>query len=374
VPVFKIDGESKRHADSGHRMVIAPEFNFRYPVLLVHGLFSSSRTWRKTVKSFQDDYDLKYGGEISAQSTAAIRAADFYTWNFSSNHRLSYREQAGELAQGINQVLVANQCSKIVLAGHSMGGLAARAFIQFVAAEQVHALITLGTPHYGSPLALLRQSTQARAQKLLRKLHRALARADDDHEKRPGLFKRMIIWLFRITTEAEAEVDDFFDSAAFLELAPDSAALEELNRAPLPESVRYAFITGSLTDFNAFREGEIDSRYQKLKALWLKASIGTVGSLNTRYLTEANDKFRNYLTQYVAEISGFSTAQLMDSDGAVPVLSQAIRHFKIAPALAYVLPVYASHNRLTKRPAKLFQALAACGVIGARENKSVPLE
>jgi hypothetical protein len=56
--------------------------------------------------------------------------------------------------------------------------------------------------------------------------------------------------------------------------------------------------------------------------------------------------------------------RLMDFDGAVPVMSQIISHFKTAPALRAVLPVFASHNRLTKRPAKLFQALAICGAVG----------
>lgn len=42
------------------------EQNLKFPVLFVHGLFSSSRTWTKTVSAFIEDYDLRYGGTVSA--------------------------------------------------------------------------------------------------------------------------------------------------------------------------------------------------------------------------------------------------------------------------------------------------------------------
>lgn len=346
----------------------SPEQNLRYPLLLVHGLFSSSRTWRKTASAFVEDYDLRYGGEISMRPTkhpVEPVAGDFYTWNFSSNRNLSYRQQAEELARGIKKIRELNRCDKVVLAGHSMGGLAARALVQFYGADEVFALITLGTPHYGSPLALLREATHSDARRLLSRLSRLMGKADMRSENGAGVFRRMLRRIFRVTTEAEAEVDRFFSSEAFIELAPGSAALEELNNAPLPVALRYVFITGSLTDFAAFPDAQFIARYRKLNSFWKRMATQTVNKISNRYLAEPYTEFREYLSRYLPEAAQAATEQLMDFDGAVPVMSQMIQHFKTPPALKAVLPVFASHNRLTKRPAKIFQALAVCGAVGA---------
>ncbi len=344
------------------------EQNLRYPVLFVHGLFSSSRTWRTTVNSFIEDYDLRFGGIISArqpENHPLPVPGDFYTWNFSSNHHLTYRQQAEELAAGIQHIRRLNGAEQVVLVGHSMGGLAARALVQLCGANDVYALITIGTPHYGSPLALLRGSTHREARKLISKLTKVLARADAPGETNPGFIRRMLRRLFRISTEAQDEVDSFFSSEAFLELAPGSAALEELNRAELPSMLRYVFITGSLTDFAAFPDPVWIARYRKLNSLWKRLAAHTVQKISNRYLFEPYDEFKKYLDQYLPDASEYSVAHLTDFDGAVPVLSQIIGHFKTAPILKAVLPVYASHTRLTKRPAKIFQALAVCGAVGA---------
>lgn len=342
--------------------------NLRYPLLLVHGLFSSSRTWRKTVRTFVDDYDLRYGGEISmrpAKNPQPVSAGDFYTWNFSSNYNLSYREQAAELAAGIRQIRELNSCEKVVLAGHSMGGLAARALVQLHRCDDVFALITLGTPHYGSPLALLREATQKDARRLLGRLGRLMGRADNRSENDTGWLRRLLLRLFRVTTEAEAEVDRFFSSEAFIELAPGSAALEELNQAALPESLRYVFITGSLTDFAAFPDAQFIARYRRLNSFWKRMAQQAVNHVSNRYLSVPYEQFRSYLARYRGEVARFPLEQLMDFDGAVPVMSQMIQHFKNPPLLSVALPVFASHNRLTKRPHKLFHALAVCGAVGA---------
>jgi len=347
------------------------EQNLRYPVLLVHGLFSSSRTWQKTVKAFVEDYDLRYGGMVSAQPSAKMPAptpGDFYTWNFSSNHHLSYRQQAEELSAGIAKILSLNSAQKVVLIGHSMGGLAARALVQLYNPDVVYALITIGTPHYGSPLALLRESTHREARSFFTKLTKLLGRADAPGEANPGFFRRLARRLFRVTTEAQQELDGFFSSEAFIELAPGSAALEELNRAELPAGIRYVFITGSLTDFAAFPDPVWIARYRKLNSMWKRLAANTVQKISDRYLLGPYDEFRRYLAVYLPNAAEFTTAHLTDFDGAVPVLSQIIAHFKNPPLLKAVLPVYASHTRLTKRPAKIFQALAVCGAVGASQK------
>ena len=343
--------------------------NLSYPVLLIHGLFSSSRTWKKTVRVLREDYDLCYGGEVSARPGDAgpdATPADFYTWNFSSNRRLSYREQAEELSAAIAQIKKINRVEKVVLVGHSMGGLAARAVVQLLGAEDVYALITLGTPHYGSPLALLRGSTQGEARRLIGKIQKLLGKSERSGEEKPGVFRRLAMKLFRISSEAQTEVDNFFSSEAFIELAPGSAALEELNRAPLPGDLRYAFITGSLTDFSAFATAEQRARYARVRRFFIEMTEKVLHNLSDKYLGSSYGAFRDYLSLYFAEGKTLTLEQLIESDGAVPVVSQILMHFKNPPPVSAILPVYASHTRLTKRPAKIFQALAICGVVGAR--------
>jgi pimeloyl-ACP methyl ester carboxylesterase len=151
-----------------------PEQNLRYPLLLIHGLFSSSRTWKKTIADFTENYDFRYGGEVSAAGGSAIVAGDFYTLNFSNNRNLSYREQALEIRAAVDAIKKINSAAKVVLAGHSMGGLAARAAVQLMGATDV-----LCPDHAGnSPLwqptgALARHDACGRASRFLASRARA---------------------------------------------------------------------------------------------------------------------------------------------------------------------------------------------------------
>jgi len=345
--------------------------NLRYPVLFVHGLFSSNRTWKKTARVLAEEYDLVPGGVLSAKGAngeAQPKPADFYLWNFSSNHSISYRRQAEELCEGIALIRQVNGVDKVVLVGHSMGGLAARAVIQLLDRQDVHALITLGTPHYGSPLALLRESTHGEARRVIGKIQKLLMRSERAGDEKAGLFRRMFRRLFRISNEAQREIDDFFSSEAFIELAPGSAALEELNRAPLPDHIHYAFITGSLTGFSAFASDSERANYARVRRFFVRAAEKITQGLAGKYLTGAYDEFRAYAARYAPEINSLDLARLIESDGAVPVVSQILAHFRNPPPVAAVLPVFAAHTRLTKRPAKIFQALAVCGVVGPREH------
>jgi len=64
---------------------------------------------------------------------------------------------AGYLETKIDEITNATKISKVDLVAHSMGGLVARSYIEMGGYERknVDQLITLGTPHHGSPLAYL---------------------------------------------------------------------------------------------------------------------------------------------------------------------------------------------------------------------------
>ena len=60
---------------------------------------------------------------------------------------------ARQLADEIERVCRQTQASRVVLIGHSMGGLIARAYLRDFGAARVARVITLASPHHGSELA-----------------------------------------------------------------------------------------------------------------------------------------------------------------------------------------------------------------------------
>ncbi|MCK6424820.1 MAG: alpha/beta fold hydrolase [Burkholderiaceae bacterium] len=57
--------------------------------------------------------------------------------------------------QRLRALRQATGAAQVILVGHSMGGLIARAYLRRFGAAQVNAVVTLGSPHYGSRLARL---------------------------------------------------------------------------------------------------------------------------------------------------------------------------------------------------------------------------
>jgi len=148
-----------------------------YPVIFIHGIGSSSDTWIPYRDYLINNGLWTFGGlPVYDQTTKTVsincptdlnvectgNAGDFYALNFSDNQRLSFDVQGGELGAIIQAVLEANPGkTKVLLIGHSMGGLAAREYLQGLAREpdaaattayreDVAKLITIGTPHQGS--------------------------------------------------------------------------------------------------------------------------------------------------------------------------------------------------------------------------------
>lgn len=150
-----------------------------YPVIFIHGITSSADTWIPYRDYLINNAGWKFGG-IPAYNPATKSVAiscpsnpnqpvactgtggDFYTLNFSDNQNLSFDVQGSELAAIIQAVLNANPGkTKVLLISHSMGGLAAREYLQGLARESnatatipyrgdVAKLIGVGVPHQGS--------------------------------------------------------------------------------------------------------------------------------------------------------------------------------------------------------------------------------
>ena len=127
-----------------------------YPVIFVHGINSDASTWGEFSSALVAN-DWLYGGspQWNGSTVIGVTAGHFYTLTFSNSHELKFSKQGAELANVISAVLAANPTkNKVILVAHSMGGLAARSYLQGQAGmgfrNDVDALITIGTPHQGS--------------------------------------------------------------------------------------------------------------------------------------------------------------------------------------------------------------------------------
>ena len=69
---------------------------------------------------------------------------------------------ADGIARRIDEVLAATDAPQLILVGHSMGGLAIRAYLRRHGKAKVARMITLGTPHQGTRLARLGLGPNAR--------------------------------------------------------------------------------------------------------------------------------------------------------------------------------------------------------------------
>lgn len=169
-----------------------------YPIIFIHGLVGSSSSWDKMAGFLIDNYGLtdgglmnyclNYDGDNSKANTffAPIPGADLEWWNTDfikgDFYRLNFdvgidgsinpngsefdcwSNQQAIVKQGIAvkwaiyDVLEKTGCDKVILMGHSMGGLSAREYIQnphlWQSDGQHHVakLVTTGTPHGGSNL------------------------------------------------------------------------------------------------------------------------------------------------------------------------------------------------------------------------------
>ena len=204
-----------------------------YPIIFIHGINSDDGTWQTTNNYLRDNFgwndpyfndqgifhallnasDLSthFGMDVKTQFpnerndlyNGNIYAINFKNWwdsatedlkprqnrfavtiDFSQSNESSIAKQGYALGQMIKKVLVATGKSKVILVGHSMGGLAAREYLQRKDASgkpkwwafpdepsghRVAKLVTIGTPHagsnmteFGAPLGINPKSEAAR--------------------------------------------------------------------------------------------------------------------------------------------------------------------------------------------------------------------
>lgn len=118
------------------------------PVLFVHGVFHTASAWLCFVRWFR-----------------RAGHASLYVWTYAS-FRTDFPVLLDELETRVRAVQARHPGHKVVLVGHSLGGLLIRALLSRPGAgDLAAAAVTLGTPHQGSVLAGLGFSTLARGLK-----------------------------------------------------------------------------------------------------------------------------------------------------------------------------------------------------------------
>lgn len=90
----------------------------------------------------------------------------------------SIDEWVAPIARSIDALLAATGARRVVLVGHSMGGLAARAYLRQRGGEKVARVVTLGSPHRGSTLARFGVGRNAREMELDSRWLAALASSE----------------------------------------------------------------------------------------------------------------------------------------------------------------------------------------------------
>ncbi len=189
-------GAQTTSADSPSREAGAPP----YPILFVHGLNSSANTWeeseegpsvfgrlrsrwgeaqrfRVNLNADNNDEECSLSEDIrfdtESLSDGSLFAMDFgydqtlnpFATGSAFSNESAIIKQGKAVSRAISEILLATGDKKVVLVGHSMGGLAIREYLQrrgpdgqprwwvdpsLESGHRVARVVTIGTPHYGT--------------------------------------------------------------------------------------------------------------------------------------------------------------------------------------------------------------------------------
>jgi hypothetical protein len=114
------------------------------PVILLHGYLANRGYLRPLVRALR----ARGIGPIFAPTASGV----FHP----------IEDYARELHHHVERIVAATGQPRVVLVGHSMGGLVARAYVARHGAGRIARIVTLGTPHHGSWLAWLGRGENAR--------------------------------------------------------------------------------------------------------------------------------------------------------------------------------------------------------------------
>lgn len=115
-----------------HPAVLAPTSTpTRVPVVLVHGYLCNHRLWDDMVRALR----------ANGHGVLAINLEPLFT---------SIDDYGAQVQAAVVSLRQQTDAAQVALVGHSMGGLAIRAWMRAYGTSQVCRVLTLGTPHQGT--------------------------------------------------------------------------------------------------------------------------------------------------------------------------------------------------------------------------------
>ncbi len=132
------------------------------PVIFVHGIVANATAWGRLTNVLA--FPTGFGGcptyspllgqvYNSCAANQVLLPGKYYRAQFSDNQMLTLDVQGEQLAAIVDEVLALNLTDSVYIVAHSMGGLAARNYIQRLDGTKVARLITVGTPNLGAEWA-----------------------------------------------------------------------------------------------------------------------------------------------------------------------------------------------------------------------------
>ncbi|MEW6620659.1 MAG: alpha/beta fold hydrolase [bacterium] len=231
------------------------------PVLFIHGINANAETWDTTTEELEKYFQYKWkrfnGEDITSEPYHPVTYDEEHPTapqNKVVKHYLEAFDYGGEDTVGSTKALKGNytelveeiekvlkayygedkwQEGKLILVGHSQGGLIARDYLQRNPdnAKYIKRLVTIGTPHYGSDW-----------------LANISAMAMQDPSLSPGTKPN---WLGKIIKAFDQRFRNNIKAvergdAAVKDLLPNSEYLKELNRLSIPKDIEYVCLVGQV--------------------------------------------------------------------------------------------------------------------------------
>jgi pimeloyl-ACP methyl ester carboxylesterase len=111
-------------------------------VVLLHGFLQTRNLWTSLAARLEDD----------GHPVLALHLGSSW-WRYNTR---PVRQTAQRVAHAVHDLVATHQLAGVHVIGHSMGGLIARAWVQAYGGDaHVRSITTLGTPHRGTPTALV---------------------------------------------------------------------------------------------------------------------------------------------------------------------------------------------------------------------------
>lgn len=248
------------------------------PVIFIHGLNSSGEFWSKSkIMKKLEEFGFSYGGDLKAERkdgkiiihAEGLVPATMYTVTF-SNNQMAIVKQGQELSEMIKKVEEITGAPKVNLIGHSMGGLAAREYLQSdYYRHDIRSYMSFATPQRGSDY-----NPQHWYLKMFPyKVQKALSGLDTQSDAVRDLKKDSVYlnggpefntpnWFHSKDTNCNGRTTDVI------------AGLNDFKKRPLPEDVVYVSILGagsmpllSTKHQNANSDGIVEITSQDLNAV-----------------------------------------------------------------------------------------------------------